>query len=232
MSSLLKEMLEQIDIIDQSHKDTVNGYLREMEHQFEVIPSIVFHLILAFFCKCDEYFAEAGDNVELSNDRMTVKKTGFNSWNNTTYGYQWIDSTKNMIVKWEFKIDNNTAIATAMRFAILSKDTDCNTSFHDEVKPSYIYNIAGNLLANNVYLSDTRQENLSCKCATNDSVIIVLDLIKKQISIIDMAKDEEPMTKLLFPDVETGEGIRYKIAVSMVEFGTQITFKGISYEVQ
>ena len=107
MSTLLKKFLEEILFIDQRSKDTVHRYLRQIEQQVDIIPSIIFHLILAFYCKSDEYFGKAGENVILSNKDRTVKKIGNGLWDNTTYGNNWINSIRDIIVKWEFQIDHN-----------------------------------------------------------------------------------------------------------------------------
>ena len=225
MSTLLKELLDEISIIDQSYKDTVNGYVRNMQQEFEIIPSIIFHLILAFFCKPDEYFGKAGQNVILSNNNRTVERKGKYSWNNTTYGHQWISSTTDVIVKWEFEINYNNLINTGLAFSIVSKDNRCNHCRQKEDVPWYEYNIAGTLSRN-----DESQPAVNpCRCAAGDRIVIILDLIKKSISIIDKPKDGKETTQLLFEEVEAREDINYKIAVLMIEPKTKITLKSVSY---
>ena len=230
MATLLQELLEDMSIIDQRLIDTVNGYVRQMETDFEVIPSIIAHLNLAFFCKPNEYFAVSGDNVTISNSMRTVEKIGGHSWDNTTYGNQWIDSTEKLVVKWEFKIEHNTLTGTGMVFALLSHDTRCNESCIQKAdSPSYVYNIAGTLLLNSIHQRDKNKADIGCAGAAGDILTVVLDLIQRTISIIDKPKDSSTSTtKLLFEDVETGEDIKYKIGVMMIEVGTKITLNSMT----
>ena len=46
-----------------------------------------------------EYFEKAGDDIQISNDKMTITKIrGGSGWNNTSYGKTWIDSSIPKIV--------------------------------------------------------------------------------------------------------------------------------------
>ena len=127
---LVQALIDELPNIDQRSQDTVNGYVRHIEQQFEIIPSIIFHIILAFFWN-DEYFAKAGKNVTLLNNNKTVEK-GDGGWNNTTYGNHWIDSMQNVIVKWEFRIDYNDLLSTGLSFVIVSND---NRPDHSNIEP-------------------------------------------------------------------------------------------------
>ena len=96
-----------------------------------------------------------------------------------------------------------------------------------EDKPVYVYNIGVTLIPNGDY--DAIRGADQCRGAAGDSIILTLDLIDKKISIIDKPKDGIEKAQTLFEDIETGHDIRYKIAISMIQPGTQITLNGISY---
>ena len=54
-----------------------------------------------------EYFETAGNDMKISDDKMTVTKLDLENsgWHNTAYGKAWIDSTIHQIVEWKFKIN-------------------------------------------------------------------------------------------------------------------------------
>ena len=76
MSTLLQELKDKISIIDQSFKYTVTGYIRELQQNSssDNTPPLILYLVLAFYCKPNEYFATARHGFEISNNNMTLTK--------------------------------------------------------------------------------------------------------------------------------------------------------------
>eukprot|EP01084_Bolivina_argentea_P037168 68723_1 len=97
-------------------KDIVFGYIRSMECKFSDwnIPDMISYICLSFYYH-GEHFAKKGNNVELSNNKMTItqikkfiKKSKYcRNWEsellyNATYCNVWIESNLNKIAKWTF----------------------------------------------------------------------------------------------------------------------------------
>ena len=60
--------------------------------------------ICLLYCYDGEYFEKTGDDIEISQDKMTVTKImQTNNWNNTSYGYAWIDSWIHLLLNGDLK---------------------------------------------------------------------------------------------------------------------------------
>ena len=118
---LIMATLKKLKQIDNRFKYAVFGYVRSMEPQLSHynVPVLISYICLSYYYH-NEYFAKKGDNVELSNNNMTVNKLNV-GWNNTTYGNIWIESDIDQIAKWTFKLSSNGAW-----ISILSKDNRIN----------------------------------------------------------------------------------------------------------
>ena len=110
---------------------TVFGYVRQNENKLSLycnIPSMISYLCLSYYHH-GEYFEKAGDDIQISNDKMTATKvTQEYNWDNTAYGKTWIDSSVDQIVEWKFKIN---ILEKSIYICLVSKDNrlnrDCNT---------------------------------------------------------------------------------------------------------
>ena len=234
MSSLLQDLKEKIDFIDQDLKDTVSGYIHELEKSLSIenIPSLIVYIILAFYCKPNEYFASCGKDILISNNNMTISKIASpQSWLNTSYCNEWIDSTKNLIVSWTLKIDKNNANSKhkkygGIRFGFVSHDDKQDDSFDSnsicsEIRPVYKYNASGSIAINGRHSRNKR----ATPSAEGDTIIITLDIPSKCAFI----KVNDKEKAILFEDMEVGQDIRYKLAISIYRIKSQITLKSFSY---
>eukprot|EP01084_Bolivina_argentea_P299913 517020_1 len=104
MAIYLKELKQ----INNRTKHSVFGYVREMHDKLSLpnVPILISYLCLSYYYH-NEYFAKSGDEVEILNDKMSIKKiAGHCDYNNTTYCNTWIESTSNKIAKWTLKFQS------------------------------------------------------------------------------------------------------------------------------
>ena len=92
-------------------KHAVFCYLHSMEKELFLVnvPTIISYLILGYLFH-GEYFEKAGDDLEISNDKMSVTRITkpspvFTAFMNTAYGKTWIPGNLNQTVRWRFKLD-------------------------------------------------------------------------------------------------------------------------------
>ena len=124
-------------LIPDKFKHIAFGYTRQSEKEYDIpnLPKVVIYLVLGYFFH-GEYFEKCGDDLQISDDKMTVKRTTLprrlrRFWN-TAYGKLWIPLDSNKVTKWTFKIEsygNEIEGDGAIRVGIVSKDNSLNQNF-------------------------------------------------------------------------------------------------------
>ena len=148
MASFLKQM----KCIKQDIKFTVFGYIRQNENNLSLfcnVPSMISYLCLSYYFH-GEYFEKVANDVNVSNDKMTITKiSNTNNWKNTSYGKTWIDSIIPQIVEWKFKINKMlTGASGGIFLCVVSMDDrlneDCNEKKNIKIDyPNYGFNSNG-----------------------------------------------------------------------------------------
>ena len=131
-----------------------------------------------------EYFHIIGQNVIISNDKLTITKDKYN-WTNTTYGKLEIDSISNCICRWYLKF--NKAQKGEIAIGISSSITKVKGQFYyDQLSINYAFWCFTGKIINPLSSSSSRQQwkrygisRISCK--TGDHIDIELNLYKKKI---------------------------------------------------
>ena len=96
--------MKALKLLPNNTKYTIFGYVRRMEKEsFPLnIPAMITYLILKYYFH-GEYFEKAGDDLEISDDKMSVTRITspgrLNRFMNTAYGKTWIDGNLNQIIR-------------------------------------------------------------------------------------------------------------------------------------
>ena len=117
-------------MIDQNFKDTVSGYLHEMEEELELssnIPMLISYNCL-LFCKDQDFFTQCDDDrIKMSNNSKTIScnkegranvigndrsSRGIAATSACIIGNQRIDYNQEIIAKWKIKIDKSSRNVT------------------------------------------------------------------------------------------------------------------------
>ena len=218
MSTLLK----QLKSIKQDTKLTVFGYVRQNENNLSLfcnVPSMISYLCLSYYFH-GEYFEKGGDDIQISDDKMTItKKTSTQkNWNNTSYGKTWIDSSIPQIVEWKFKIHTMRQANMSIFISLVSCDNrlneDCNEQVNKCDYPNYGFSayrsitirqktgdIANRIVyrKNGIYLHE------------GDVLSMILDTKEKAI----YAETEGKCKVNLISNITINKDTKYKMAVSI-----------------
>ena len=214
MSALLKRLKS----IDPKIKLTVFGYVRQNECKlklFSIVSSMISYLCLAYF-HLAEYFEKAGDDIEISEDEMTITKIVSKSYpknkSNTSYGKLWIDSNVAQIVEWKFKI-NVANDNMSILIALVSKDNRLNGDTTDSKDaPNYSFYGRGGLFIKDTGAKSGRNRDRNMyRFGKSDEISMTLDTKFGKLYFKKNGGDK----LLLVKNMNMNTGIRYKMAVSM-----------------
>ena len=234
MSTIVKDLKQNLSAISQHEIDTVCGYVRDMESwlsQHECIPSIIVHIILAFYW-VNEYFASCSKWIKISDNGTTITDIGkkFSS-RNTSYCNQWISSMNKVIVKWNFHLSSTITrhyVRKTIQIGFVSKKGSEEQRFgNTDDTPNYSYDVAtGIILVNGKYADYTISNHLKL-IKPGDTFEIILNLIKKEALVkkINVDKDNNKNNNksyVIFRDIEVAENIHYKLAVSLLVNGYKL----------
>ena len=213
--------------IKNKHKFLVFGYIRN-HFKNDIPESILFMILLFYYAK--EYFDKIGSDTIVSNNKLTITKTGGHKhWDNSTYCANWIYSLSDTITKWLIRIDKNFCdIAPQFIFGIVSVDNVPDADFSEHNKGKYY--VFGN---NASYHSSHSAANVAkdkwytdgTEFDIGDTIEITLDLKKRKfVGRVNKRMEEN----VVWSDIECGLDIKYKLAVGMHAVGNQITL--LEYE--
>lgn len=212
--------------LDNSDKSLVFGYVRKVEKELQMIsiPALIFYKILGYFY-LHEYFAKGGDDLEISDDKLTVSAAHhWSGWGfNNAYGNLWFKSTGNEIATWKFRIDSPGI--SPVGFGIVSKDDRLNEDAANALdKPLYFVSPNGNVIKHygegteHVEASDYA---LQAWYKHEFELEIELNTKCKTIKWRHMKSDEDHDEELqpLFMDIQQSDSTEYKILVSIRQRG-------------
>ena len=211
--------LKRLKSIKQDTKLTVFGYVRQNENKLSLfcnVPAMVSYLCLSYFFH-GEYFEQAGDDIQISNDKMTITKiSNTNDWYNTSYGKKWIDSAIPQIVEWKFKI-NEMVDGYSIFLCLVSKDNrsndDCNRK---DDYPNYGFSANGRAAVNSqrAYKSTNWKIGLSEKDYHYHEGDVISMILNTKSRVINFQKQGgEEVT--VIGNITINKDIKYKMAISI-----------------
>ena len=214
MSSLFRKLQS----IDKDTKSTVFGYIRQTEDELSLYCIVA--LRISFLCLSyyhqGEYFEKAGDDIKISNDKLTITKIlNDKSWYNTTYGKTWINSGVSQIVKWKFKVNKMKGI-DCICLCLVSSDNrlnkDCNHPDDKLTFPNFGIDSAGFLYIRQDPVSrDYFPYREKYKFHQGDIISMILDTQSKELYF----KRNEGDKLILIQNIPTDSKINYKMAISL-----------------
>ena len=197
--------LKALKLLPNNTKYTTFGYVRRMEKEsFPLnIPAMITYLILKYYFH-GEYFEKAGDDLEISDDKMSVTRItspgSFNRFMNTAYGKTWINGNSDQIIRWRFKIESYGEPISTIFVGIVSNDHRLNEDFANYEDKQWRYFGITKLLPMKQYnfIFDTLDWEL--RIETDDHVVV--------------REDSAPFPK---------DNTRYKLALSMTSKTARFT---------
>ena len=214
---------KELDRVEQRDKNLVFGYVRQIKNE-QMIPNLVLFTVLSFWYLA-EYFAETGDDIQISDDKMKIAKIiGNGNWRNTTYGKLWFNSMEKMIHKWTFKVKMKSDVIFGFAAECIHHNEDytaCDTIIN--------YGRAG---AGGIWENGRWVVNAYNPITANSTLIVILDLINAIV-----IHDIDGKMELIHRDIVQNENIQYKLAISMLEKGAVITLidyrcdKNVEYDI-
>eukprot|EP01084_Bolivina_argentea_P037161 68704_1 len=229
--------LKQLKQINDHTKRSVFGYVREIQEKLSLpnIPILISYLCLSYYYH-NEYFAKSGNEVEISNNRMTITKIKGNmDYKNTTYCNTWIQSTSNKIAKWTFKTNNKCdgdGMAIYICFVSNYDDkTNCDCSLRElKYMPNYGFDPKDEydtLMYDNGESTSEMNKPIDC----SKQFTIILNLEDKFIGYQYNSNDEVIRDiNYIVEDIQTGDDIKYKLAINIYETGCGISL--IDFDLQ
>ena len=221
-SKRIMSTLKLLKSVPNKSKHAVFGYIREMEQQLALsnIPVMINYLCLGYYFH-GEYFEKAGDDLQILNDKMSVKRISEPieriKYMNTAYGKRWIQLNSGEIFKWKFRIDSfgrwYGKWETKLFIGIVSRDDRINDDFGVD-KPSHYFSIRENLDISPKFDYMNSQSRSTCLMRLRQYEF-VCDSKNREIFICD-TKTKEVMSRKLsiqhFPNDDT----KYKLAICMI----------------
>ena len=210
--------LKQLKQLNGSNKFLVFGYIRKTEKESRImnIPMLIFYNILGYF-HLFEYFSKCGDEIIISDDKMTItkKEMSCDDWNNNSYGNLWFASNGNEIATWKFRINKiQHSTCNSIYFIFSSKDNRLNDDGnHIEDSPNYgwsnyddaIFHGGGALHYDCWKKDDDKHEE-------GDVISITLNT-KNGVIAWSPKRDEQMRT--VYTGIKQNPAIRYKLAISL-----------------
>ena len=115
---------------DQRSKDTVNGYLRELQNMVDPdysTPPLIEYCCLAYYLR-DEYFTKCGNAMRINEEKDTATNT--NSLMQTVYGNILIDPMNDKVSEYKWEIELLECSGQYGYIGLDSSDKKCsNTNF-------------------------------------------------------------------------------------------------------
>jgi len=198
---------------------TVSGFFRQCADTHSLsttIPVMLTYLCLYYYFH-GEFFEKCGQDLQIQHSRMTITriknpKKGYGSkYSNTGYGKLWIPSDLNKIATWTLTMNN---VQKKMFIGLVSQDSRQDEDFFVyKDKPMYYISNKGH---RDFHDSKYRRGNgpKPKKFKLGNKISLTLNTQKKTIMVNDV---------LIFEAIDTGNDIKYKIAVSITEKDDSIT---------
>ena len=129
-----------LKFVDQRSKDTVNGYLRELQNMVDrdySTPPQVEYCCLAYYLR-EEYFTKCGDAMRINEEKDTATNT--DSVMQTVYGNILIDLKNDKILEYKWEIELLECQGQYAYIGLDSSDKQClNTNFAIPVENKHVF---------------------------------------------------------------------------------------------
>ena len=129
-----------LKFVDQRSKDTVNGYLRELQNMVDrdySTPPQVEYCCLAYYLR-DEYFTKCGDRMRINEEKDTATNTDGEP--QTVYGSILIDPTNDEILEYKWEIELLECQGQYAYIGLDSSDKQClNTNFAAYLRNKHVF---------------------------------------------------------------------------------------------
>ena len=143
---------------------------------------------------------------------LATKAEGVHGWQNTIYGKLWLDSMQKLVHKWTFKLSGKSSII----FGFVTKCKHHNKDYTaDKVMTNYGRASAGGIWENGRWIANARNP---LYVDLTDTFKIVLDLVNGII-----IHDFDGKAEIIHKDILQNEDTRYKLAISLLDSGTDVT---------
>ncbi len=211
------------------HKRTRNILCGFIRRNTSNLPEGIIKFILLYYYD-DEYFDIYTEDIVLSPDRKTVLDKGSDDWHNTIYGKHSILSTEAKICKWYLKLGKSQMFygvapgSHPYKWIIdigICSDFDlkmkCYTLEYGESTKFYSYHSKQCINSHqdpNKYIDYGERWY-----RPGDTICIELNLVEKIIKFHLNGQDQG----VAFENVECGDDIYYKLAVTIYHKFTQLT---------
>eukprot|EP01084_Bolivina_argentea_P037160 68703_1 len=221
--------LKQLKQINDHTKRSVFGYVREIQEKLSLpnIPILISYLCLSYYYH-NEYFTKSCDEIEISNDRMSIKKIkGDLSYANTTYCNTWIQSTSNKIAKWTLKA---TACSSYIYICLISNYDDKMNEDCSVYESKYMPNYGFHKKNYDIMICEDFGEAVDVmdECIDfNEQFTIILNLKQKSIGY---QYDSNDKVRNIIENIQVGNDIKYKLAINIYETGCGISL--IDFDLQ
>ena len=189
-----------------------------MEHfSFNTITIEVINLCVLFISASIEFFAIIGSGINVSTDRLTIKKCANSyNWLNTSYGKNIIPSTCNKIITWTIKMAPYEK--TQHRCIGIASTTDCTDKDFSTNPWGFFYSISGSATKFTCkYKSDTETADKYGKAATlrylnrsGNDISITLNLQSRTLEF-----GHGKHTVIAWSNIMVDKSISYRFAASL-----------------
>ena len=226
MACQLKKLKE----IDKRTKHLISGYNKIItknlsnHNLFLHIPLMIHSLCILYYYETDR-FEIAGKYAEISNNGKSVTATA-SDYESTTYGYIKISSlNSNVKCRWSIFIDNGRNKNGSMISIGISSNDECDKDYTAwrmdtpeklQSYSHYAYNgWAGYTTSIRGVGNGTEAESFF----KGDTIDIILDLKHRKVTFYKNGVDQNNA----FTDIDVGDDIVYRLAVSMGSRDNKVT---------
>ena len=204
--------LRRLKNIDAESKYTVGGYIREQHTKlfsknryalFENIPISISSICTLYYHLFDYFELLDDDMISVSSDKKTITKK-CDGWGNSSYGSITIPSTNDSVCKWFVEVGTTGKCI----IGLASKPFLTNFNFNRiDRNKNYCYGVTTGRIKHHNGHWESYDKIIGC----GDILCIELNLKKRYIKFYEKENDSG---RIAFKNVEIGEDINYRLAVS------------------
>ena len=200
MSSINNQYREQL---------LVFGFIRNCQSLLPnlIIPSPLYLIFFDYYYISD-LFGKHSPCIEVSGDGNDTIKAN-TSDRCCAYGYQWIDSISNKLIKYEVRINRCDPFDSATMIGITTDDSNINCAFRQTTEKQIFYAFDND---GDKYWHDAVSYR-SYGDTFEQGDVVRMELNLSTGTIIYYINDESQ--GIAFKDIEKGDDIKYKLAVEL-----------------
>ena len=217
--------------VDDKTNHLVHGYCRQYEISMSqngspvIVPPLIIYTCLMYYWM-SEYFDEICEKyVERSDDKMKLKYIGERSdWYNSNFGKMHIDSTSQMVYKWELKVIADLMSNFNLILGVSSSMVTKEVFVWDDESTFYGYDARDGYRFSNSSTEIFDQQEYGEGIKGGDVFGICLDLSKKQLSF----SINDDTQGIAFENVKCEKGLKYRLVVSF--YTKDVSVELLSFE--